>query len=246
MIPLSEAKKLYERFYEGTATHGEAEQLARYILSDDCPDEWRAEMGVFAAIAGENAFTLPQGFTERMASHLQSVTGDGRKAVSLWIRFRKVAAAAVAVAACIALAIILWPSTEPSPVTEDITPVATRSTASKTAQPVAVQAKKATSDTICLPTSPKKHSRETSSATLAKTEEKTEEYKLQQATAPTTSSFYAATAHSEDEARAQLAKAAALLEEARKDGRQTIQTLSLDNYQFPSAASPTLTNLTIN
>lgn len=245
MIPLSEAKKLYERFYEGTATHGEAEQLARYILSDDCPDEWRAEMGVFAAIIGET-FTLPQGFTERMASHLQSVTGDGRKAVSLWIRFRKVAAAAVAVAACIALAIILWPSTEPSPVTEDITPVATRSTASRTAQPVAVQAKKASSDTICLPTSPKRQRLNTSSAALAKTEEKTEENKSQQATAPTTSSFYAATAHSEDEAKAQLAKAAALLEEARRESRQTIQTLSLDDCQFPSAASPTLTNLTIN
>lgn len=77
MITLPEARILHQRYDDGTLTQSELHQLAAFILSPACPDEWQAERGLFATLlAAQPASLPPAGFEARLRERMKAVTAD--------------------------------------------------------------------------------------------------------------------------------------------------------------------------
>ncbi len=67
-----EANLLKEKFYAATATPEEERQLAQWLRSEDCPEEWTAERrALLALLPDEENAALPEGFALRLAQRLE-------------------------------------------------------------------------------------------------------------------------------------------------------------------------------
>lgn len=113
MITVSEAKILRERFYEGDLTQAEVAQLAAFMLSARCPEAWRDERAMFAALS--RPAPLPEGFAERLQTHVAATAAAPERvpqALRPVHRRGSWLAAGLSVAACAAVALWLGLRTE--------------------------------------------------------------------------------------------------------------------------------------
>ena len=116
-----EARRLRKLYYDGTLSAADTRKLAHFVLSDACPEAWRPERGMFAALLSPPA--LPEGFMQRLqqtvaaAAREEAVarqeSADVRPAVRMsHRRWRRAGALLAAAALCGALWVGLTPGEE--------------------------------------------------------------------------------------------------------------------------------------
>lgn len=134
-----EAQRLRKQFYDGTLSAADTWKLARFVLSDACPEAWLPERRMFAAMLRQPA--LPEGFMQRLQQTVEAAareevearpiaadaqpdgavvrraSADVRPAVRMGHRrWRRVGALLAAAALCGALWVGLTPGDEPQDV----------------------------------------------------------------------------------------------------------------------------------
>lgn len=116
-----EARRLRKLYYDGTLPAADTRKLAHFVLSDACPEAWRPERGMFAALLSPPA--LPEGFMQRLQ---QTVEAAAREEAVAWQesadapptvcmghrRWRRAGALLAAAALCGALWVGLTPGEE--------------------------------------------------------------------------------------------------------------------------------------
>ena len=130
-----EARRLRKLYYDGTLSAADTRKLARFVLSDACPEAWLPERRMFAALLSSPA--LPEGFMQRLqqtveaAAHevaeartivaeaqpdgavVRQESADARPAVCMgYRRWRRAGALLAAAALCGALWVGLTPGEE--------------------------------------------------------------------------------------------------------------------------------------
>lgn len=120
MITLDEARRLYGQYMAGELSQAGLRRLAAFIQSPACPEEWRKERGLFAALQEILPAASPRaGFESRLAERMRlavqasdspAAPAPGREAGALRRRsqvWKLRGAAALALAACLAAAVWL-------------------------------------------------------------------------------------------------------------------------------------------
>ena len=106
-----EARRLRKLYYDGTLSAADARKLAHFVLSDACPEAWRPERGMFAALLSPPA--LPEGFMQRLQQTVEDAACEERKTVRMSRRrWRRAGALLAAAALCGALWVGLTPGEE--------------------------------------------------------------------------------------------------------------------------------------
>lgn len=223
MITLDEAKQMRERFYEGGLSQAEVRQLARFMASESCPDEWRAERPLFALTSADEP--LPEGFTERLAATVMAAPVR-RRSVSRRLAWRAVVAVT---AACVAFALWLGvrkPHTErhgatPAPVAATKPDPIPAEKPAPEAQPADVQT--VTAET---PPAPMRHiaRRDKRESTAVEPQPLTAENTVNEPSADT-NSIYVMDANPPAELDEQLYEMTALIQEMKADMRSSFVSL---------------------
>lgn len=73
-----EARRLRKLYYDGTLSAADTRKLARFMLSDACPEVWRPERRMFAALLSPPA--LPEGFMQRLQQTVEDAACEEREA----------------------------------------------------------------------------------------------------------------------------------------------------------------------
>ena len=73
-----EARRLRKQYYDGTLSAADARKLAHFVLSDACPEAWRPERGMFAALLSSPA--LPEGFMQRLQQTVEVAAREAEEA----------------------------------------------------------------------------------------------------------------------------------------------------------------------
>ena len=73
-----EARRLRKLYYDGTLSAADTRKLARFVLSDACPEAWRPERGMFAALLSSPA--LPEGFMQRLQQTVEVAAREAEEA----------------------------------------------------------------------------------------------------------------------------------------------------------------------
>lgn len=73
-----EARRLRKLYYDGTLSAADARKLAHFVLSDACPEAWRPERGMFAALLSQPA--LPEGFMQRLQQTVEVAAREAEEA----------------------------------------------------------------------------------------------------------------------------------------------------------------------
>lgn len=73
-----EARRLRKLYYNGTLSAADARKLAHFVLSDACPEAWRPERGMFAALLSSPA--LPEGFMQRLQQTVEVAAREAEEA----------------------------------------------------------------------------------------------------------------------------------------------------------------------
>lgn len=69
-----EARRLRKLYYDGTLSAADTRKLAHFVLSDACPEAWRPERGMFAALLSPPA--LPEGFMQRLQQTVEATARE--------------------------------------------------------------------------------------------------------------------------------------------------------------------------
>lgn len=69
-----EARRLRKLYYDGTLSAADTRKLARFMLSDACPEAWRPERRMFAALLSQPA--LPEGFMQRLQQTVEDAARE--------------------------------------------------------------------------------------------------------------------------------------------------------------------------
>lgn len=69
-----EARRLRKLYYDGTLSAADTRKLAHFVLSDACPEAWRPERGMFAALLSPPA--LPEGFMQRLQQTVEAAARE--------------------------------------------------------------------------------------------------------------------------------------------------------------------------
>lgn len=69
-----EARRLRKQYYDGTLSAADTRKLAHFVLSDACPEAWRPERGMFAALLSPPA--LPEGFMQRLQQTVEAAAHE--------------------------------------------------------------------------------------------------------------------------------------------------------------------------
>lgn len=78
MMTELEARRLRKLYYDGTLSAADARKLAHFVLSDACPEAWRPERGMFAALLSSPA--LPEGFMQRLQQTVEVAAREAEEA----------------------------------------------------------------------------------------------------------------------------------------------------------------------
>ena len=78
MMTELEARRLRKLYYDGTLSAADARKLAHFVLSDACPEAWRPERGMFAALLSPPA--LPEGFMQRLQQTVEVAAREAEEA----------------------------------------------------------------------------------------------------------------------------------------------------------------------
>ena len=73
-----EARRLRKLYYDGTLSAADARKLAHFVLSDACPEAWRPERRMFAALLSPPA--LPEGFMQRLQQTVEVAAREAEEA----------------------------------------------------------------------------------------------------------------------------------------------------------------------
>lgn len=73
-----EARRLRKLYYDGTLSAADTRKLAHFVLSDACPEAWRPERGMFAALLSPPA--LPEGFMQRLQQTVEVAAREAEEA----------------------------------------------------------------------------------------------------------------------------------------------------------------------
>lgn len=73
-----EARRLRKLYYDGTLPAADTRKLARFMLSDACPEVWRPERRMFAALLSQPA--LPEGFMQRLQQTVEVAAREAKEA----------------------------------------------------------------------------------------------------------------------------------------------------------------------
>lgn len=73
-----EARRLRKLYYDGTLSAADTRKLAHFVLSDACPEAWRPERGMFAALLSQPA--LPEGFMQRLQQTVEVAAREAEEA----------------------------------------------------------------------------------------------------------------------------------------------------------------------
>ena len=73
-----EARRLRKLYYDGTLSAADARKLAHFVLSDACPEAWRSERRMFAALLSSPA--LPEGFMQRLQQTVEVAAREAEEA----------------------------------------------------------------------------------------------------------------------------------------------------------------------
>lgn len=73
-----EARRLRKLYYDGTLSAADTRKLAHFVLSDACPEAWRPERRMFAALLSPPA--LPEGFMQRLQQTVEDAACEEREA----------------------------------------------------------------------------------------------------------------------------------------------------------------------
>ena len=73
-----EARRLRKLYYDGTLSAADARKLAHFVLSDACPEAWRPERRMFAALLSSPA--LPEGFMQRLQQTVEVAAREAEEA----------------------------------------------------------------------------------------------------------------------------------------------------------------------
>ena len=73
-----EARRLRKLYYDGTLSAADTRKLAPGVLSDACPEAWRPERGMFAALLSPPA--LPEGFMQRLQQTVEVAAREAEEA----------------------------------------------------------------------------------------------------------------------------------------------------------------------
>lgn len=76
-----EARCLRKQYYDGTLSAADTRKLARFVLSDACPEAWRPERRMFAALLSSPA--LPEGFMQRLQQTVEVAAREAEEARSI-------------------------------------------------------------------------------------------------------------------------------------------------------------------
>ena len=74
MMTELEARRLRKLYYDGTLSAADTRKLAHFVLSDACPEAWRPERGMFAALLSQPA--LPEGFMQRLQQTVEAAAHE--------------------------------------------------------------------------------------------------------------------------------------------------------------------------
>ena len=78
MMTELEARRLRKLYYDGTLSAADTRKLAHFVLSDACPEAWRPERRMFAALLSQPA--LPEGFMQRLQQTVEDAACEEREA----------------------------------------------------------------------------------------------------------------------------------------------------------------------
>lgn len=78
MMTELEARRLRKLYYDGTLSAADTRKLAHFVLSDACPEAWRPERGMFAALLSSPA--LPEGFMQRLQQTVEVAAREAEEA----------------------------------------------------------------------------------------------------------------------------------------------------------------------
>ena len=81
MMTELEARRLRKLYYDGTLSAADARKLAHFVLSDACPEAWRPERRMFAALLSSPA--LPEGFMQRLQQTVEVAAREAEEARSI-------------------------------------------------------------------------------------------------------------------------------------------------------------------
>ena len=73
-----EARRLRKLYYDGTLSAADTRKLARFVLSDACPEAWLPERRMFAALLSSPA--LPEGFMQRLQQTVEVAAREAEEA----------------------------------------------------------------------------------------------------------------------------------------------------------------------
>ena len=73
-----EARRLRKLYYDGTLSAADTRKLAHFVLSDACPEAWRPERGMFAALLSQPA--LPEGLMQRLQQTVEVAAREAEEA----------------------------------------------------------------------------------------------------------------------------------------------------------------------
>ena len=76
-----EARCLRKQYYDGTLSAADTRKLARFVLSDACPEAWLPERRMFAALLSSPA--LPEGFMQRLQQTVEVAAREAEEARSI-------------------------------------------------------------------------------------------------------------------------------------------------------------------
>ena len=79
-----EARCLRKQYYDGTLSAADTRKLARFVLSDACPEAWRSERRMFAALLSPPA--LPEGFMQRLQQTVEAAAREAAEERSVAAR----------------------------------------------------------------------------------------------------------------------------------------------------------------
>ena len=81
MMTELEARCLRKQYYDGTLSAADTRKLARFVLSDACPEAWLPERRMFAALLSSPA--LPEGFMQRLQQTVEVAAREAEEARSI-------------------------------------------------------------------------------------------------------------------------------------------------------------------
>lgn len=77
MMTELEARCLRKQYYDGTLSAADTRKLARFVLSDACPEAWLPERRMFAALLSPPA--LPEGFMQRLQQTVEAAAREAEE-----------------------------------------------------------------------------------------------------------------------------------------------------------------------